>query len=34
MSLTKKLGHTRKGAETDADAATTLRHAETTAAGS
>ena len=34
MSLTKRLGHTRKGAETDAGSATTLRHAETTAAGS
>lgn len=34
MSLTKKLGHTRKGAETDAGAATALRHVETTTAGS
>ncbi len=34
MSLTKRLGHTRKGAETDAGAATALRHVETTATGS
>lgn len=34
MSLTKRLVATRKGAETDAGAATALRHAETTAAGS
>ena len=34
MSLTKRLGDTRKGAETDAGAATALHHVETTAAGS
>lgn len=34
MSLTKRMGHTRKGTETDAGTATALRHVETTAAGS
>lgn len=34
MSLTKRLGATRKGAEPDAGAATALRHVETIAAGS
>jgi len=30
MSLTKRLGNTRKGAETDAGAATACSHVETT----
>ena len=34
MSLTKKPGGTRNGAETDSGAATALRHVETIAAGS
>lgn len=34
MSLTKRLGNTRKGAETDAGAATACSHVETTVAGS
>ena len=34
MSLTKRLGATRKGVETDAGAATALRHVETSTAGS
>lgn len=34
MSLTKRPGATRKGAEPDAGTATALRHVEATAAGS
>lgn len=34
MSLTKRLGHTKKGAEADAGTATALRHVETNAVGS
>lgn len=34
MSLTKRLGHTRKGAEADAGAATACCHVETNAVGS